>query len=297
MSTTPPIAQAQNRTDAQLRLAAQARLYSDVKRDQAIRASAAVALGALAASLSLLRQGKSIGVVAGIALLFLNGLLMHRERRRAALAAAIQEDFDCLVLQLPWNDVLFRHRPTGQEIASAAARYAGERTQDWYPATGGLRRPLDVVVCQQSNVGWGAPVHRAWAWSVIAIVVAVAALQVAIWWAANLDATDGLDALVAPFLATYWEAFEAARRNFESAREKEECQQRILDDWAAALAGADLREDQCRRYQDAIAHIRRHNAQVPDWFDERLRDANERAMRTSAQDMIAQATQAGQSER
>lgn len=296
MLTEPPIETAQNRPDAQLRLAAQARLYSDVKRDQAVRLGAATATGAVVAVLSLFYPGKAIGVIAGIGLLFLNGLLMYRERRRTALAVAIQEDFDCLVLQLPWNDVLLPRRPTGQEIAAAAHRYDGGRTKDWYPSTGTLQRPLDVAVCQQSNVGWGAPVHRAWGWTVVAMAATFALAQAAVWAAADLSAADGLDALVAPFLATYWEAFELSRRNFESAREKEACQAQILEAWAAAMTGVPLSDDRCRQYQDAIAHIRRHNAQVPDWFDRRLSATNERAMRMSAQDMIDQATRAGLTE-
>ncbi len=114
--TDPSIETAQNRPNAQLRLAAQARLYSDVKRDQTVRLGAAAAIGVVAALLSVLHQGKAIGVIAGIFLLFVNGLLMYRERRHTSLAVATQEDFG--------NDVLLRRRPTGQEIAAAAHRFA-----------------------------------------------------------------------------------------------------------------------------------------------------------------------------
>ena len=85
-----------------------------------------------------------------------------------------------------------------------------------------------------------------------------------------------------------------ARQNFESAREKEETQSLILDDWQKALAGSVvLTETRCRRFQDCIAGIRKRNAQVPDWFDKKLRVRNERAMRTTASDMISQAQRAG----
>lgn len=290
--TNPPIDVAQNHPDAQLRLAAQARLYSEIKRDQWVRLGATVALGVLASGISLVNQGKSIGVLAGVTLLFLNGSLMYRERRRSALAVAIQEDFDCLVLQLPWNEVLLRRRPTGQEIVSAADRYDGDRTKDWYPSTGMLLRPLDIAVCQQSNVGWGAPVHRVWGWMVVCLIVTLAVAQAAIWSVAGLSSTDGLDALIAPFLATYWEAIEMSRRNFESARQKEACQAQLLEDWAAAMAGNQLTDERCRRYQDAIARIRQQNAQVPDWLDRRLKTRSERAMRATADDMINQAARA-----
>ncbi len=293
MLTNPPIDIAQNQQDAQLRLAAQSRLYSDAKRDQMVRFGAVAGVGASVGAISLFNQGQAIGAVAGILLLFANALLMYRERRRIALAVSIQEEFDCLVLQLPWNDIVVRRRPSRQAIAAAADRYKGGRIENWYPSTVGLPRPLDVAVCQQSNVGWGAPIHRAWAWTIIGAITAFAACQAAAWWALDLGAREGLDALIAPFLAAYWESLEMSRRNFESARAKEECQAQILEDWSAALAGAGLSEDRCRRYQDEIVHIRRQNAQVPDWFDRRLRSKSEHAMRTTAQDMIHQATRAG----
>jgi hypothetical protein len=291
--TSPSIEAAQNRPEARRRLAAQARLYSDVKRARAIRFAAAVIVGGVVAGLALSHHNSPIGAGLGIAALFGNGLLMYRERRRAELAAAIQEDFDCTVFQLPWNDIVTRRHPTGQQIASAAERYTGGRTHDWYPETAGLQRPLDILVCQQSNMGWGAPVHRAWAWVLVGSGAALAVVLAAVWSGASLDAKDGLNDLVAPFLATFSELFQNTRENFESARSKEDCHEQLLSDWDAALAGARLTDQRCRGFQDAIAHVRQQNAQVPDWFDRRLRTRNERAMRTTAADMISRAKRAG----
>jgi hypothetical protein len=295
MLTSPPIHVAQNQDGYVRMVAAQARLYSDVKRAQWLRLGAVAVLGLLIAVLALSVGGDgAIGAVGGFALLFVNGLLMYQERRRVNLAVAVQEAFDCSVFCLEWNDVTVRAHPSGQQIAQAAERYSGSRARDWYPDTGSLQRPLDIVVCQQSNVGWGAPVHRAWAWTVVGLSVLVSVIIAITWWAAGVSGWTGFCALVVPFLPLAWEAFEIARQNFESAREKEETQSLILDDWQEALAGSVvLTESRCRRYQDCIAGIRKRNAQVPDWFDKKLRVRNERAMRTTASDMISQARRAG----
>lgn len=295
MLTTPPIEVAQNREDSLRMLAAQARLYSDVKRDQARRLLAMAVLGLAISALSLATvDDDPVGSIGGLLLLFVNGLLMYRERRRADLAVAIQEAFDCSVFGLEWNDILVRQRPPGQQIAHAARRYSGGRTQDWYPKMGRIRRPLDIMICQQSNVGWGAPVHRAWAWTVLGAAAVAGAVIGAIWGFAGLSLGLGFDALVVPFLPLAWEVFETVRQNFESAREKEETQGRILDDWADMLAGKRPANDgRCRAFQDQIVCIRRRNAQVPDWFDKKLRPRNERAMRTTAEDMVAEAARAG----
>lgn len=295
MLTDPPIHVAQNRDDSVRRVAAQARLYADVKQAQWSRLGAVTAVGVIVAVVSLAAGDDGlVGSIGGVVLLFANGLLMYRERRRVGLAVSVQESFDCSVFNLAWNDAAVRQRPSGQQIAQAAERYTGSRARDWYPNTGTLQRPLDIAVCQQSNVGWGAPVHRAWAWTVIGASVLIAAAVATGWWVAGLGPGRGFGALVAPFLPLLWEAFEMGRQNFESAAEKEDTQSLILDDWNSAMSGGSgLTESRCRTYQDAIADIRKRNAQVPDRFDKRLRGRNERAMRTTADDMIAQAQRAG----
>ena len=296
MLTNPSIAVAQNRDDSLRMLAAQARLYSDVKRDSSIRlvGVAVVAVALATASLVQNDDAKAIGAIGGVILLFGDGLLMYRERRRTGLAVSIQETFDCSVFGLTWNDLAVRSRPSGQQVAKAAARYAGTRTRDWYPDTGTVQRPLDIAICQQSNVGWGAPVHRAWAWCAMFLATFVSAVLIGVWEMSGVSAWRGVDALIVPFVPLAWEAFENVRHNFESAREKEETQSLILTDWAGALSGiTSLSESRCRGYQDEIVRIRRRNALVPDWFDKCLRGRNEQAMRTTASDMIAEAERVG----
>jgi len=295
--TNSSISLAQDAPLARRMLAAQARLYSDVKQASSVRLLVLVVLGLVLSVVSLSRSAAGsagAGSVGGVILLFANGLLMYRERRRTAIAASIQESFDCSVFDLPWNDLSVRRRPSGQEIAAAAERYKGDRNADWYPDTGSVQRPFDIAICQQSNVGWGAPVHRAWAWTVAGFSLVTVILLGLGWTVADLSAGRGVDAFVLPFLPLVWEAFEASRTNFESARDKEDTQALILSDWAAGLEGtAPLVESRCRGYQDEIVNIRRRNAQVPDWFDRRLRGRNERAMRATADDMIAEAQRFG----
>lgn len=90
-----------------------------------MRLGATAAAGVAIAALAVLQQGKAVGVLLGVVLVILNGLLMYRERLRSSLAVAIQEEFDCMVFQLVWNDLLVSRRPTGQQIAAAARGYDG----------------------------------------------------------------------------------------------------------------------------------------------------------------------------
>lgn len=295
MYTNPPISVGQASDDAVRMVGAQARLYTDVKRAQWLRLAAMAVVGLVVCVASLATgSAGSFGWLSGVLLLFVNAALMYRERRRVALAVSVQEAFDCKVFRLEWNDTVVRRRPTGQEIAKAAERYTGSRDRGWYTVSGTVQRPLDIAICQQSNVGWGAPVHRAWAWTVVGTSLLVFVLLTSAWLLSGMGVAAGAGAFLAPFLPLAWEAGEMVRQHFESAREKEDTQRLILDDWAKAIAGTSpLTDSRCRRYQDAIAGTRTRNAQVPDWFDNKLQSRNERAMRTTSADMTADAHRAG----
>jgi len=83
----------------------------------------------------------SIGILAGFALLRLARLVARAEKSRRSRAAAIQEEFDTSVFQLPWSRLPVE-RPSVAVIAKAAARYDGGRVSNWYPDTLDVQRPL-----------------------------------------------------------------------------------------------------------------------------------------------------------
>lgn len=293
--TQPSIVQAQNAPSAQRMIAAQARLYSDVKRQSAIRFFLVLIIAVSISAISLLKMtDHAVGTIGGFALLFCQAFIEWRGRQKVAVAVSIQEQFDCTVYQIPWNEVLVRNRPSGQQIARAAERYTAICTANWYPDTGMVRRPLDVLICQQSNVGWGVPIHRAWAGSILAATIMFILALGGIWYVMSFDLAGGLDALVVPFLPVLWEAIAQMRANYLSAKSKEEVQQLMLADWRNALDGISaVTVERCRLYQDEIVNIRRTNSHIPNWFDRMLRTWSERWMRTTSQDMIEQARQRG----
>lgn len=288
--TEPPISSAQNTDEAQRLLAAQAVLHSRSKRARNVRIAAIVSLSILvgvAASLSN-EAAAPVGVIGGVIVLALSLTAGHRQRATGDLAVAIQEKFDTLVFQIPWNPLCVRHLPTAHEVASAGDAYEGTRTRDWYPDTADTPRPLDIVICQQSNLGWGPSVHRRWALAVGIVIGTGLALSGLVWWWAGLDTYSGMNQLVLPALPVLWEAADEVRRHLVSAKEKNELQQAVLDVWGAGITtGASV--DQCRDVQNEIVHIRLTNAQVPDWFDARFRGASEQTMRTAASHLVEEA--------
>ncbi len=293
--TTPAICAAQNTQDARRRVAAQARLYSDAKRLWALRVAVVFVLAAASGAAALAAADTArlgIGVGGGVLLLVLSIVGGDLEKRKRRQAAAAQEEFDTNVFRLPWND-LDGARPSPSVIAQAAARYDGGRDKDWYPDTKATHRPFDVLICQSSNVGWGATTHRAWAWLLtlaLAAAVAVAAAAAVLF---DLDASDVFAGLVAPAVAPVKELLDQIKSHFETAKDKQDLDARISNAWAGGMAGTVPTEELLRRVQDRIFAFRRRNHYVPNWLDGRLRASNEVAMSSTAADRVAEAARAG----
>ena len=294
--TSPPIAVAQNTDDAVRKVEAQARLYSDAKSLAALRLAFVLvfAVASSAASLASAATARDvIGIGGGMAVLVAAVFGAGVEKRKRNLAVAVQESFDVQVFQLPWNELEFQ-RPSSTLIADAAARYTGERQGDWYPDTHGTHRPFDVLICQSSNLGWGAATHRAWAWLLTAATAAAVAVVAAAAALSPLSLRDTLVAIGVPALAPLREALDHIRSNFELAREKEDAQAQISAAWDGGLSGARVQtEEFLRHVQNKMITLRQRQQYVPDWLDERLRARNEHAMRTSAADLVEQARRAG----
>lgn len=288
----PPIQVRQNE-EPQLRvLAAQRRLYSDAKQLSVARVTV-LACGSILAPLAALVIPEGRAIVGGLftALLAVVHLVgAAREKRCNRDAASVQEQFDVTVFRMPWNEVL-ADRPTPTLIADAARRYDGPSTlSDWYPETQGVPRPLDVLICQRSNLGWGAALHRGWAARLMWAVLSVTGVAVVIGLVGGFSLADFLLVVLLPLLPLLREGYEGFRAHSDSAEEKIELEQRIMALWRTGLQTPDcVTVNDCRAVQDRILMIRRTNAVIPDWYHNRRRSAYEAAMRTSADDLVAEA--------
>ncbi|MFE0592644.1 S-4TM family putative pore-forming effector [Micromonospora echinospora] len=294
MLTEPPIEVAQNTPRAKQLIAAQARLYSDAKTIHHLRLALVFVFAAAGAIAGLAMPGvrPHIGAVAGIALLLVALVVTGVEKRRRVQAAAIQEEFDTAVFQLSWNGVSVE-RPSATAVARAAARYAGGREADWYPSTGWVVRPLDILICQASNLGWGASMHRLWAALLGFALALMAALVGLATWLLHLSFAECILALLVPALAPAKELIDLIKTNLENAASKETMERNITDLWKKGLAGEFVAVDSIRAVQNCILDFRKSNAYVPDWLDRRFRQKNEAAMRSGAAALVEEATAHG----
>lgn len=289
------IAVAQNDSQAQRLLAAQARLYSDAKNVQHVRIAIVFGLSAatVAVALFMSEARTVVGLVGGLATFFFSLLGSVRERHVVRDAAAVQEQFDTYVFDLPWNSLAVDLvSPT--QVSIAAKRYRGDRTRDWYPDTAPVVRPLDVLICQRSNLGWGAVVHRLYAAVLVAALLALLGVGVGVSLLAGVTFGEALAAVFVPLLGPGRELFELFRANRDSEETKRKLEAKISSLWVDALAQRrPVTVDDCRAVQNRIHTIRVSNAHVPDGIDRWWRSRNETAMRDTARQLVEDAVRVG----
>jgi anaerobic selenocysteine-containing dehydrogenase len=110
------------------------RLYTDAKRihDARVITVAGLAAVTIVVAVAVPDARTLIGTIGG-AITFLWSLLGGgREKRCRKQAAFIQEEFDTHVFAMPWNTMAADH-PSPTVIATAAARYRGNRTRTGTP--------------------------------------------------------------------------------------------------------------------------------------------------------------------
>lgn len=171
------------------RLATQRLLYRHVKTMENWR----LALILLVAVLLLL--GLSVGTgafsqaatMAVVLFWFVDqAVLVPRIGRKKEEAAAVQEDFDCFVLDIPWPEHLGVARPTNdrvQELTRAAnnAGLARKDLADWYrPEDAPEERVPARLHCQRVNCRWDSRLRGEWIWSVRLAVTVLAVGGVAV---------------------------------------------------------------------------------------------------------------------
>lgn len=290
-----PIAVTQNTNYSQRLLAAQSRLYSDAKRihDVRIVTVAVLAVATITLALTFPDYRPFVGTIGGAVAFLWSVTASSREKRRRREAAFVQEEFDTHVFDLPWNSFA-ADRPSPTVIVEAAARYRGNRTKDWYPDTRNVVRPLDVLICQRSNLGWGSSMHRFYAACLTGALVLLALVGVVIAVVGQFSVTDALTAVLIPFLAPARELIEMVQANRDSADTKAKTEAKVLDLWGHGMKDlSTVTVENCRAAQDRILAIRQTNAHVPDWLDNVRRSKNQGLMQESAEHLIEEAVRNG----
>lgn len=289
----PPNIFSEQNSEYHLRLlAAQKQLYSEAKVLRRCRALGSVLL-ALGAPFILHRfPGSVIGLnVAGGIALVLDFLLVGVEERKIKEAATIQEEFDTSLFALPWNQRLVGVKVMPEEISLVARRFKGDQQKiyNWYSDTGAVAYPLNVLLCQRTNLAWDWNLRRLFA-TLLFIVPVVYVIALVVFAIVNDQlVSDFLLALVLPALSAILESFRDGRKHLAITNDKREAAASLLEMIErGAKNPRSVSKKDCRSIQDCIFIQRRDGPLVPNWLYNLKRSHDEQQMYSTTAELVAE---------
>ncbi|MDD2750730.1 MAG: S-4TM family putative pore-forming effector [Acidithiobacillus sp.] len=264
------IQERQNLPEALEKLAAQRLLYRRAKLVRNVGMLMVLVIAVLAL-IGAVVQNKDFNYGVTLAALFTwffdQFFLKEMEGKNKREAAAIQEDFDCAVLDIPWPAHKRAKRPTHDRIRQLAVQANKnpeivKKLRDWYtPSAIPEDKTQAQIHCQRVNCWWDVDLRKRWrailsiafwAFVVIAILLAiVSGITVAKFVAL---VASGLRILA-------WGIGELKGQDsaIKNIQEIHEMLNGVRED-------KDITVTQIRCFQDEIFDHRRTNPPVPEWF-------------------------------
>lgn len=238
-----------------------------------------------------------VGMVVSIADVALLDPLQKTFRERGAKT---QEEFDCAVLDLPWNDLLADARVSPEAIHEAAKKYRNDPkapVEDWYPTVvDELPLYQARIICQRASTWWDAKLRRRYANSIYVTLGAVSLFVVVIGLINQMSLDKFVLAVLAPLTPAILWASREARRHNEVAKVSERLADHGLAVWRKLVSGQ-MNERQAtetsRRVQDLLFIRRYESPFVVDWVYRLLREQYEDEMNAGAQAMVQEIRRGG----
>ena len=218
-------------------------------------------------------------------------------RSLVTLAAGIQELFDCYVLDIPFNALRVRSKPTREAVIHWSWLYQRCHSNpeftdltDWYPANlGEIQHDIARLVCQRTNLSWDCQQRRkyahgiAWVAGVSAGIIAIVSIN----W--NIGAADLTIRLFAPLLPVVLLASRQRQDNIDGSQASDgliEDIERLIDQAVSGSISPEQLAFQSRQLQDQIYDKRRNSSVVPQFVYRRCRVRQEWLMNKTAEQIV-----------
>jgi hypothetical protein len=299
MEVTCDIPEKQNSARSLKHIAAWSQLYGHAKVMAGWQFFLSVPC-ALAMSLIALRWPEAKVVTTPFSLLFgwIDVLCLDRiQNSRKKIAAKMQEQFDCELFGLPWNEIRCSTAPETEVLNEAAEKFQrkGKKPdhRDWYPPeVGRLPTPLARLICQRAAVWWDMSQRRKYAGWLVAIVAVLVVGVIAVSFTADQRVRDMVLSVYVPIApAVVWAVRECIRQ-WDAVSALEKLKGQIESIFAEAISGKrSFRElDQLsRNIQDMSFDGRSRNPLFFDFIYNRLRPEHELRMSEKAKEMVEDA--------
>jgi len=251
----------QNSDDALWLMRARQRVYGIATFFQITQILAAVVAPTVLAVIGIMcPTARPYLAAASLALLLVDLFILDRAQQFfLRRAARIAEQFDCCVLELPWNKFIAGAKVDHGDIEAAAAAFGDkapdmEKIRNWYPQEVG-RAPLHIarVVCQFENARYDVKLRRRHAIAVAALPAIIVIATIVAWATLDLTFSDVVLTILTPAAPVAVWALREAFRHSDAALAQERIKEAVDGLWAdISKLKADALLLKAREFQDAI---------------------------------------------
>jgi hypothetical protein len=293
------IAQQQN-TDRQISLlAAQRTLYSRAKTVAAIQILLTIPLASMWSLLASVYPSLRVwATLWGISISLIDASFLEwLQNKWKAQAAKIKEQFDCDVLQLPWNESRVGQRPE-PELIAAASRDVKDLAvlRDWYsPSVSKIPLHAARIICQRSSLWWDKQLRHNYRIGIIVVIVTLFAASFFTSVYTHLTLEKFVLAVFAPLSPMLLWVIKEFRKQSAAVVSLERTQIHAEQIWRL-LCGGKLTEEEslreARTIQDELYDRRKNNPLIFDWVYRLARSRQDLSMNTASEEFVRQFQQA-----
>jgi len=291
----------QNRVESIDKLAAQNQLYGDAKKRLGIYLVLSIpimmVLNIAIKPLLLcdwLGIGSTIDLTDSIALyaLLLSAYELIFLKRKISnfkkKAAKIQEDFDCTVYDMEWNDILCGDKVCDVEIKKSSDKYikkgkCRESFVDWYtPDVESVDHTKAILLCQKENLGWDIEQRKKYVYFISIIAFLVFASSVVVAFYLKCPVNSFILSVIIPSWPAIGFAVNSYFENKEAIENKKFLKSAV--DKVEQVKKPTIKY--VRNIQNLIYLNRMDNCLIFDWFYKYLWDMNQTGVSYATKQLI-----------
>jgi len=208
------------------------------------------------------------------------------------LAAKIQERFDTLIFDMPWNEVIAGTKPSSEEINQLRRKYLllnnsdTSALVDWYnPQVSSVEHEKGILLCQRMNLYWDVALRKVAIKQVKVISITWLATVIVIGLFQNMTLLAFIVSTLIPLLPVCLYALKLISDNTKSIETLTRLKELLEKAWNDVLQRS-IDQRMLREIQNEIFTHRKTNRPVSDKFYWKRKDTYEEDAQYTIEKMI-----------
>lgn len=238
-------------------------------------------------------QARPYVAMAAIAITFIDIVVLDRiMKQRLKTAALICEEFDCQLLDMPWDQFVAGNHPDPETIIEADRHWPNgdSKLLDWYPSSvGSAPMYLARIICQRTNLWYDGTLRERYVNILLSFAVLITAVLIIIGVASDLPIDDFVVTILVPCSPLLSWALRDAFKQHDAANAQKLARSQAESLWNLAISG-NCSQDECarqsREFQNTIFQRRVTNPLIFPMLYRCLRSEMETDMNQGAKALL-----------